>query len=43
MVEGSTILVDRDGEEMQITVREPEPDAVGAAAGGSADDATSES
>jgi ATP-dependent Clp protease ATP-binding subunit ClpC len=43
MVEGSTILVDRDGEEMQITVRDPEPDAVGAAAGGSADDATSES
>ena len=30
--EGATILVDREGDEMQFTVREPEPDVVGATA-----------
>jgi ATP-dependent Clp protease ATP-binding subunit ClpA len=38
LAEGSTILVDRDGDEMNITVREPEPDKVGAAAGPAADE-----
>src|SRR5262245_66011120 len=32
--EGSTVVVDRDGEEMKLVIQEPEPEAVGAAAGG---------
>ncbi len=38
LAEGSTILVDRDGEEMTITVREPKPDKVVAAAAATGDE-----
>jgi ATP-dependent Clp protease ATP-binding subunit ClpC len=40
LAEGSTILVDREGDEMHVTVREPEPDTVGAAAGAPGGDET---
>ena len=36
--EGSTVVVDRDGEEMKLVIQEPEPEAVGAAAGGTAEE-----
>ena len=42
IAEGSTIVLDRDGEEMQIVVRPPEPDVVGAAAGAGGDEPASE-
>jgi hypothetical protein len=38
MVEGSTIVADRDGDEMTFAVRPPEPDVVGATAGPAAGD-----
>jgi ATP-dependent Clp protease ATP-binding subunit ClpC len=42
LAEGSTILVDRDGEEMRVSVREPEPEKVGAAAAPSGDEPLAE-
>ena len=42
LAEGSTILVDRDGDEMRVSVREPEPEKVGAAAAPSGDEPLSE-
>ena len=36
--EGGTVIVDRDGEEMKLVIQEPEPEAVGAAAGGAAEE-----
>jgi ATP-dependent Clp protease ATP-binding subunit ClpC len=40
--EGSTILVDRDGEEMRVSVQEPEPEKVGAAAAPGGDEPLAE-
>jgi ATP-dependent Clp protease ATP-binding subunit ClpC len=40
--EGSTILVDRDGEEMKVSVQEPEPEKVGAAAAPGGDEPLAE-
>jgi ATP-dependent Clp protease ATP-binding subunit ClpC len=42
LAEGSTILVDRDGDEMRVSVREPEPEKVGAAAAPSGDEPLAE-
>jgi ATP-dependent Clp protease ATP-binding subunit ClpC len=36
--EGSTVVLDRDGEEMKLVIQEPEPEAVGATAGGTAEE-----